>query len=136
MPVENQETVGAWARGTFPGGADRSPRAAQRMLEEVVELCYAAGMHRVEMIQTIRDACRKFPEAGLTRCPEPADVGPEAGDVLVTLYVLADRWGVDLHAHCDAKMEVNRARTWHANGDGTGYHISDMDVPKDFATTY
>lgn len=134
--VETQATVGAWARETFPGGTDRNPRTAQRMLEEVVELCYAAGMHRVEMIQTVRDVCRKFPEAGLTRCPEPDDVGPEAGDVLVTLYALADRWKVDLHEHCDRKMGINRARTWHANGDGTGYHVKDADVPRDIASTY
>lgn len=133
---ETQATVRAWARATFPGGADRDPRTAQRMLEEVVELCHAAGMHRVEMIRTVRDACRKFPEAGLSRCPEPDDVGPEAGDVLVTLYVVADRWGVDLHEHCDRKMAINRAREWHALGDGTGYHVEDVDAPRDIASSF
>lgn len=37
--------------------------------------------------------------------------------------VLAGKLGFDLWEAIEAKMEVNRARTWARNDDGTGYHV-------------
>lgn len=49
-------------------------------------------------------------------------ISDECADVLILLYQVADLFGFDLHACVDHKMEINRARKWKLNGDGTAQH--------------
>jgi NTP pyrophosphatase (non-canonical NTP hydrolase) len=51
-------------------------------------------------------------------------VAEEAADVLILLYRLASKIGVDLHEEVDRKMRKNKGRTWAADvGGGTGRHV-------------
>ncbi len=50
----------------------------------------------------------------------------EAKDIAIFLYRLMSVAGKDLDAEVDAKMEINRARTWVLSGDGCGQHTGSM----------
>ena len=52
-----------------------------------------------------------------------AEAGREAADVAILLHRLVGLLGMELSEQVDAKMRVNRARTWKAAGDGTGGHV-------------
>jgi hypothetical protein len=127
MP-ETQETVCRWIDETFPGADPESPRKALRALEEMIELCLAAGASP----EQVADACRKIIHEALPQltaadwtltAPAPEKIPAEAADVLIVLYGLAGLRGFDLHDEVDRKMAINRARRWAPRGDGTGYHI-------------
>ena len=133
MASETQESIYRWMAETFPGMAPKSPRKAIRALEEMVELCLAAGASAKEIDGAV---CRSLHAAGFSRYHQidgwnndgvaHADKIPaEAADVLIVLYGVAGMRGFDLHAEVDRKMAINRARRWKANGDGTGYHIKE-----------
>ena len=51
------------------------------------------------------------------------EIGREAADVVILLHRLVALTGMELSEQVDAKMAVNRARTWKAAGDGTGGHV-------------
>jgi hypothetical protein len=121
---ETQETIGTWAKETFPGGDDLSPRHAIRLLEEVVELCLAAGA-RPHAIRGAALGVLGHREDHRSYAESPDKVAFEIADVEIVLRVLAHRRGVNLQAYVDRKMQVNRSRRWKANGDGTGYHVKD-----------
>lgn len=129
MDDETQLSVGAWALETFPGGDPASPRKALRALEEVVELCLAAGASGSDVSKAVADAVARemlgSPQGFFTGKPAPEKVPVEAADVLITLYALAHERGFDIHEHVGAKMKINRSRRWKANGDGTGYHVKE-----------
>ncbi len=57
------------------------------------------------------------------RAGDLAETGQEAADVAILLHRLVAIAGMDLGEQVDAKMQVNRARTWKAAGDGTGGHV-------------
>jgi NTP pyrophosphatase (non-canonical NTP hydrolase) len=118
---ETQETIGRWARETFPGGDDQSPRHCLRLLEEVVELCRAAGASKSKVLDTIAFALRN--DMVFRTLAPPGAIAEELADAAIVLAVIAHRRGVDLQAEVDRKMHTNRyEREWIANGDGTGYH--------------
>lgn len=118
---ETQQSVGEWIETTFPGGDPNSPRKAIRALEEMVELCMAAGA----LTNEIHDAVGRAIAGAASELPQPSKIPIEAADVLIVLYGLAQLRKFDLHAEVDKKMAVNRARKWRALGDGTGYHIKE-----------
>lgn len=126
MP-ETQESIFNWINETFPGTNPDSPRKSLRLLEECVELCIASGAtpHEVELAteRALNCAAEWQPKNG--RDPQPDKIAAEAADVLIVLYGLAGMRGIDLHTEVDRKMVRNRSRTWHALGDGTGYHIKE-----------
>lgn len=126
MPAESQASVGAWSDATFPGADPESPRKALRVLEEVVELCLAAGATPTEIHRAVLKEIGSKPDHA--SCREPDKVPAEAADVAITLYGLAYLRKFDLHAAVDAKMVINRARKWKPNGDGTGYHVKPAEV--------
>lgn len=97
--IETQRSIGAWARETF--GVSTPLRAATRMNEEVAELL--AGMSILGQ--------------------DPRKIHEECADVLVVLFVLAERLGVDLMTEVQRKMAVNRARKWKLDGSGCGQHV-------------
>lgn len=57
------------------------------------------------------------------RANDHAEAGKEAADVAILLHRLCALIGSDLSEQVDAKMAVNRARTWKRAGDGTGGHV-------------
>jgi hypothetical protein len=129
--IENQETVYRWIGETFPGTDPESPRKSIRALEEMVELCLASGARYRDIQLAVSSVLQKDGAVmsllggimdGTGGKKEPDKIPAEAADVLIVLYGLAGMRGFDLHAEVDRKMKINRARTWVARGDGTGYH--------------
>lgn len=97
--TEDQYTISAWATATFgPVGSNLS--VAVRANQEMAELMRALA---------IADTHPKAAE--------------EVADIVIILYRLADRLGVDLHAEIDRKMAINRGRTWLLDGNGHGQHV-------------
>lgn len=119
---ETQQTIGSWARETFQGGEDLSPRHVLRLLEEVVEASQAAGATWLEVVKTVRNLRPPFPEWSLSKPLSPEKVSEELADCSIVLAVIAERRCIDLAEEVNRKMAVNRSRIWVANGDGTGYH--------------
>jgi NTP pyrophosphatase (non-canonical NTP hydrolase) len=136
MTTETQAMIGAWAKRTFPGGDDLSPRHCLRLLEEVIELCLAAGAKHTDVMRT---TAAQLEKAGavmsllgglldVSDSPDLDKVPEEMADCEIVLRVLAQRRGVDLQAEVDRKMAVNRSRRWAVDGDGTGYHVKEGDA--------
>lgn len=95
---ETQESIGAWADEVF-GPVSDLPRAVGRAGEELAELKEAA--------ETLT----------------PQDMIVEMADVVIVLMRLANVIGQDLGAAINAKMAINRKRTWNSDGTGHGYHV-------------
>jgi NTP pyrophosphatase (non-canonical NTP hydrolase) len=95
--METQETIAAWAAATF--GPTTVSAAWLRCFEEILEAEKAdlAGDHE--------------------------GLAAELPDILITLYRVAERLGVDLHSAVNEKMAVNRGRTWNVSPNGTGRHV-------------
>lgn len=96
---ETQQTISEWAEETF-GPVSSNARVAARANEEMAELLRA-----------------------LTADDSNPQAANEMADVLIPLFRLADRMGFDLLGEVDKKMAVNRAREWHLDGSGHGYHV-------------
>lgn len=99
--IETQDTICAWTEATF-GHASSNARVAARANEEMAELLRA-----------------------LTSDDNHSKAIEEAADVVIILYRLAERMGVDLHEEIDRKMQINRKREWKITPDGHGYHVRD-----------
>jgi hypothetical protein len=54
----------------------------------------------------------------------------EIADVVIVLYRLASRLGVDLHQEVEKKMAINRNREWKLDNSGHGYHVRDKGDAK------
>ena len=96
---ETQQSISAWAVQTF-GEAGSNLRCAERADEEMREL-----LERL----CLDDAHPKAAE--------------EIADVVIPLFRLAERLGVDLLDEVDKKMAINRTRRWRRDGTGHGYHV-------------
>lgn len=101
MTRETQQSISNWAVDTF-GDTGTNASCATRANKEMSELVMA-------LANDDRD-----PKAGA-----------ECADVLICLYRVAERLGVDLHAEVDRKMAINRARKWSLDGHGHGYHVEE-----------
>jgi NTP pyrophosphatase (non-canonical NTP hydrolase) len=97
--LETQESVSEWCEATF-GPASSGVRIAARANEEMAELIKALAID--------------------DRHPKAAE---EIADVVIILYRLATRLGVDLSEEIGRKMRINRARKWNLDGSGHGYHV-------------
>lgn len=102
MSSESQRSIADWAQETFglhPNSIEGHIASFKRACEEMAEFMVVENtLNTQQMIE-------------------------EAADVVITLYVLADRLQYDLHDQIDRKMVINRARRWIAHGDGTGHHV-------------
>lgn len=96
---ENQITVSTWANKTF-GPSGSNARVAARANEEMAELLRA-----------------------LTADDNHPKAAEEVADIVIILYRLATRLGIDLYDEIDRKMEVNRKREWKLDKTGHGYHV-------------
>lgn len=99
MNRETQLSISEWANDAF-GPVGSNIRVAARANEEMAELIRAL---------TVDDANPKASE--------------EIADIVIILYRLAWRLGVDLHHEIDVKMAINRKREWKLDGSGYGYHV-------------
>jgi len=97
--AETQASISQWAEDAF-GPSGSNARVAARANEEMAELLRA-----------------------LTANDQHPMAAEEVADILIVLYRLATRLGVDLHAEVDRKMAINRGRTWHPDQTGHGYHV-------------
>lgn len=98
---ENQDTISGWANATF-GPAGSNARVAARANEEMAELLRA-----------------------LTSDDNHPKAAEEVADIVIILYRVASRLGVDLLEEIDRKMEINRNREWKRDSTGHGYHVRD-----------
>lgn len=96
---EDQDSIALWADETF-GTPATNISVACRANEEMAEL--------------LRE---------LSKNDHTAAAPPEMADVLIIMYRLATRMGVDLHEEVDKKMRINRQREWKLDGDGHGKHV-------------
>jgi len=99
--AETQTTISTWASKTF-GNTKSNLRVAIRANEEMAEL-----LRELSVSDT---------------SPKAAT---EIADIMIVLYRLSDRMGYDLHDLIDAKMQVNRQRTWTLDTTGCGKHTRD-----------
>jgi NTP pyrophosphatase (non-canonical NTP hydrolase) len=98
MAKETQQTITEWIEQTF-GPAGSNARVVARANEEMSEL--------------LRD---------VTTDDRHPNIPEEMADVVIVLFRVATRMGVDLMEEVDKKMEINRCRTWELDGSGCGYH--------------
>lgn len=97
---ETQYTINDWQFDTF-GRSHNAARTATRLNEEVAELLTAVVLGDIISIHK------------------------ELADVYIVLCCLAGELDLDLHHEVDAKMVVNRARTWVITDPGHGYHVKE-----------
>jgi hypothetical protein len=121
-PQETEASIAKWIAETFPGADPKSPRMALRLLEEAVELCGEAGATEDQIRETVERSLEDHLFLGLFN---PQGVRKEAGDVYILLCGCGGLYGFSPHGEGVTKMAVNRTRTWHALGDGTGYHVEE-----------
>jgi NTP pyrophosphatase (non-canonical NTP hydrolase) len=100
VTMETQESVSKWSADTF-GDAGTNLRVAVRANEEMAELLRALS---------IKD-------------DNPA-AASEIADVMIVLYRLAQRMGINVQEQIDLKMVINRSRVWSKpDASGCGYHV-------------
>ncbi len=118
---ETTETIGSWADGAFGPGTVRA--RSLRLLEEVVELCLAAGAGRSDTLAVLdRTVDRYFESRPWQDGGYPGDVPDELADCHIVLRTIAHTAMVDLDARTNTKMRINRGRAWRRTGDGCGQH--------------
>lgn len=98
IPV-TQATITAWADDTF-GLPVSNASIAARANREMAELIYALAIHDKNL-----------------------KAGREIADVVIVLFRLAEKLGVDLLQEVAKKMAENRGRQWAKDGNGHGQHI-------------
>mgnify|MGYP000959199391 CR=1 FL=1 len=97
MARETSASIAEWGAETFGAVGDLSILVARARLEfEELDAAVRAG--------------------------DAPEIGKEAADVMILLHRLCGLIGKDLTEEVDAKMHINRARRWIANGDGVGRH--------------
>jgi NTP pyrophosphatase (non-canonical NTP hydrolase) len=103
--LETQDSIEEWRRDTFG-----VPSTAARL----------AARANVEMAELLDELSAGRNEAAAVEC----------ADVVIVLFGVAERLGVDLLAEVDKKMAINRDRKWTVAGDGTGKHVRDKSEVK------
>lgn len=96
--MENQASINEWITATF-GETGSNFSVAARANQEMAELLMALA---------VDDEHPKAVE--------------EAADIVIVLFRLAERRGLDLMDEIDRKMAINRARKWNV-ANGHGYHV-------------
>lgn len=97
--IETQKTISDWADQTF-GRVHSDIEIAARANQEMAELLKELAMN---------DDSNKAVE--------------EIADIVIVLYRLVEYRNRNLGDAIDAKMAINRARTWKLDGAGQGYHV-------------
>ena len=100
--METQKTISDWATETF--GYPKSVYIIiGRMIQEVRELEVVYSRMQIDN----------------------AKIADECADIYIVMCQVINTMGYNLHSCVDHKMEINRARKWTVNEDGTGQHIKE-----------
>ena len=100
---ETQRTISDWGTKTF--GYPKNPKAIiNRMIKEVRELEELSCRSDDVDIYKMADEC---------------------ADIYIVMCQVMTTIGFDLHSCVDHKMDINRARKWKLNDDGTGQHVKE-----------
>lgn len=103
----------------FGGHGGRPAAHALMTLGEVVELCFAAGATKGEVIEAVVNEVAKAKEKGeITGQYRRQAVGEELADVSVCVTLLAANNGVDVEYETRKKLPVLWSRQWTPNEDG------------------
>jgi len=126
---EDQKSIFNWSEQTF--GPNSALATATRMNIEVAELLSDLGGHQDVLLSQLLFANNAIAEALSVRAnylqaegliSDRTPNGKECADVLVILFQVAERCGIDLRASTNEKMRVNRARTWKLTLGGRFQH--------------
>lgn len=134
MTTETQETITIWGLATF--GVNPAMGMASRMNVEVAELlekCAGPDQHlqdlckaAVRLAEAISARQHELEAQGGVAYDQPYDVEgalDECADVHIVLTQVASILGGDLQDRVDAKMKINRARTWKKVEGGRHQHV-------------
>ena len=111
---ETQEKIVEWAESV---GASGTPGTlALRLLEEVLELCDAAGTNPHDIVKVVNDHRLRG------RKPSALDLRGEVGDVDILLCSFSNRSKIDRREARNLQMAINRERNWRIEPDGRIYH--------------
>lgn len=126
---ETQKSIFNWSEQTF--GPNSALATATRMNVEVAELLSDLGGHQDLLLSQLLTANNAIAEALSMRAnylqaegliSDRTPNGKECADVQVILFQVAERCGIDLQSSTDAKMAVNRGRTWKLTAGGRFQH--------------
>lgn len=110
--------VAAWRRKN--GGTCEFPAAhALKALEEVVELCYAAGARTGEIYDVVGRKAHKAEDRGENNgCFNLAAVKEECAGSLICLEVIGVACGFSLDSEAQQKIQVLESRSWAPDARG------------------
>ena len=102
------------------GGSAVSARAdALKVLEEVLELCYASGASALDIQNAVNEGAIKAKQRDeIQTWADFARARDEYGDVLVTLMSYAFKWNMIPDEILPVTFDKLRSRQWKANAVG------------------
>lgn len=111
--------VNRWRDKYALGVRGRPSGHALKLLEEVVELCFAAGASPENVMDAVGDEIRKAEKKGeVTYVDDRAKMGEECADVAISLDVVLRECGIDLTAEVAKKIPVLETRQWSPDERG------------------
>lgn len=102
------------------GAFHKHPSAeAQKLLEEVIELCVASGMYEDAIKETVLAELFKAKGKGeLNQPPNNRAITEEYGDVLTCVIAYRNKLAIRSVDSLSATLEKIRGRTWKADKNG------------------
>lgn len=133
---ETSASIAAWQTETF-GPAHVTPARVIRVREAIWS----------SMVEALRAASDSRPRPNLSRAIRAAEelaeliemlaardddpLAPvEVADVRIVLEGITASHGIDGQDAVDAKMAINRRRSWSTAGDGNGQHVEEVESDK------
>jgi len=107
-----QDQIGEWGRVTFDAKSTLVHKKLKQEFEEfnkALDTLHELNHHRYFVITEAMEAAY-------------SEVEDEAADIVTLLFQIADVCDFDLIAKVKEKFEINKARTWLQNPDGTFQH--------------
>jgi len=118
MRRDLQEQVTEWQDQNGAHDGDLSDHAC-KVLEEAIELCFAAGASASDVQKIMRTEIIKAAfKQEITEQFSSDDVAEELADVLICLLALAHHANVDIDHAVEHKLTVLREREWAVSPSG------------------
>lgn len=129
--MEDQNTVGQWALQTF--GKPNALAILRRMVDEIIEameLCTYESSYTTSLFNSMKISLRDIEHEAL-----PDDkldilapsIAKEVADAMIVAYHAGAILNADLAKEITDKMQINRARKWKIQANGTGKHIKESE---------
>lgn len=118
LTQEQMEWVRKWradnkAHNTRPAGH------ALKILEEVIELCYASGAHPGEIYNVFQAETEKArTREEIKQVPHMPRMQDEAADVTITVAAFVIANNIDIQDAFRKKVPILESRTWTPDNDG------------------